>query len=170
MARFPLCEHVSTVCHGFGSWPSMPLSIGLFLAVAVLVSLCAHAPANRTSSKKLIKRTMSLKKINPSAATRKKGSSGCDDHEHEIRVDISVQVPLPPLPPPPARCVGEGKGKPSGASMNEKKGKIEAKMTGGFGEGGLWQKSILRGEKCQLPEFSGVIFYDSRGNQIEITD
>ncbi|CAK7326505.1 unnamed protein product [Dovyalis caffra] len=37
--------------------------------------------------------------------------------------------------------------------------------TGGFGEGGLWQKSILMGERCQPPEFSGVIFYDGHGNQ-----
>lgn len=36
----------------------------------------------------------------------------------------------------------------------------------GFGEGGLWQKEILMGEKCQPPEFPGVIYYDSCGNQI----
>lgn len=33
-------------------------------------------------------------------------------------------------------------------------------------EGGLWQKSILMGERCQHPEFSGVIFYDGNGNQV----
>ena len=33
-------------------------------------------------------------------------------------------------------------------------------------EGGLWQKSILMGERCQHPEFSGVIFYDCDGNQV----
>jgi hypothetical protein len=37
---------------------------------------------------------------------------------------------------------------------------------GGYEEDGLWQKSILMGEKCQPPEFSGVIFYDGRGNQL----
>ncbi|KAL6351246.1 hypothetical protein AAG906_031832 [Vitis piasezkii] len=36
----------------------------------------------------------------------------------------------------------------------------------GSGEGGLWQKSILMGERCQHPEFSGVIFYDGYGNQV----
>lgn len=36
----------------------------------------------------------------------------------------------------------------------------------GTGEGGLWQKSILMGERCQHPEFSGVIFYDGYGNQV----
>ena len=27
----------------------------------------------------------------------------------------------------------------------------------------LWQKNILMGGKCQLPDFSGVIIYDSNG-------
>ncbi|OVA05044.1 hypothetical protein BVC80_1211g120 [Macleaya cordata] len=33
-------------------------------------------------------------------------------------------------------------------------------------EDGLWQKNILMGEKCQLPDFSGVIYYDCEGNQL----
>lgn len=36
----------------------------------------------------------------------------------------------------------------------------------GFGEGGVWQRSILMGDKCQPPEFSGAIYYDSSGNQL----
>ncbi|XWS23491.1 hypothetical protein CRYUN_Cryun28dG0018500 [Craigia yunnanensis] len=28
----------------------------------------------------------------------------------------------------------------------------------------VWQKNILMGEKCQLPDFSGVIIYDSEGS------
>lgn len=31
-------------------------------------------------------------------------------------------------------------------------------------DGSLWQKNILMGGKCQLPDFSGVIIYDSDGN------
>ena len=31
-------------------------------------------------------------------------------------------------------------------------------------EASLWQKNILMGGKCQLPDFSGVIIYDSNGN------
>ncbi|XP_021649518.2 uncharacterized protein LOC110641928 [Hevea brasiliensis] len=30
----------------------------------------------------------------------------------------------------------------------------------------VWQKNILMGGKCQLPDFSGVIIYDSDGNII----
>ncbi|KAM1082070.1 hypothetical protein ACFX13_021122 [Malus domestica] len=36
----------------------------------------------------------------------------------------------------------------------------------GFGEGGVWQRSILMGEKCQPPEFSGVIYCDECGIQL----
>ncbi|KAK6938242.1 hypothetical protein RJ641_031750 [Dillenia turbinata] len=28
----------------------------------------------------------------------------------------------------------------------------------------IWQKNILMGGKCQIPDFSGVIVYDSAGN------
>lgn len=30
----------------------------------------------------------------------------------------------------------------------------------------IWQKNILMGGKCQLPDFSGVIIYDSEGNVV----
>ncbi|KAF5749244.1 hypothetical protein HS088_TW04G01209 [Tripterygium wilfordii] len=48
-------------------------------------------------------------------------------------------------------------------------------VMGGFGGGNgdetmfsgeLWQKNILMGGKCQLPDFSGVIIYDSNGNAV----
>lgn len=32
------------------------------------------------------------------------------------------------------------------------------------GEISVWKKNILMGGKCQLPDFSGVIIYDSNGN------
>ncbi|XP_012568252.1 uncharacterized protein [Cicer arietinum] len=31
-------------------------------------------------------------------------------------------------------------------------------------EASIWQKNILMGGKCQLPDFSGVIIYDSNGD------
>ncbi|KAJ9675376.1 hypothetical protein PVL29_024352 [Vitis rotundifolia] len=30
----------------------------------------------------------------------------------------------------------------------------------------VWQRNILMGGKCQLPDFSGVIIYDSAGNVV----
>ncbi|CAN0876527.1 hypothetical protein LINGRAHAP2_LOCUS11358 [Linum grandiflorum] len=121
----------------------MPLAIGLFVAVGVLMGLCAHqpaakeepdTPANKTCSKKLVTRTFSRNKTKKRERKNSKEGSRKEGYE--------------------------------------KKGKImggEKVSRGGFGEGGLWQKSILRGEKCQLPEFSGVIFYDSRGNQLHLS-
>ncbi|OAY59297.1 uncharacterized protein LOC110626680 [Manihot esculenta] len=35
-----------------------------------------------------------------------------------------------------------------------------------FGDGGVWQKTILMGDKCQPLDFSGVIYYDSTGKQL----
>ncbi|OIV99951.1 hypothetical protein TanjilG_26289 [Lupinus angustifolius] len=34
-----------------------------------------------------------------------------------------------------------------------------------WGDGGVWQKEILMGGKCEPLDFSGVIYYDSTGNQ-----
>lgn len=34
------------------------------------------------------------------------------------------------------------------------------------GEVSVWQKNIIMGGKCQLPDFSGVIIYDSTGNVV----
>lgn len=36
-----------------------------------------------------------------------------------------------------------------------------------FGDGGVWQRAILMGDKCQPLDFSGVIYYDSRGKQLD---
>jgi len=35
-----------------------------------------------------------------------------------------------------------------------------------FGDGGVWQKAILMGDKCQPLDFSGVIYYDGSGKQL----
>ena len=34
-----------------------------------------------------------------------------------------------------------------------------------WGDGGVWQKAILMGDKCQPLDFSGAIYYDSQGKQ-----
>lgn len=34
------------------------------------------------------------------------------------------------------------------------------------GEVSVWKKNIVMGGKCQLPDFSGVIIYDSAGNVV----
>ncbi|XAR63882.1 hypothetical protein NMG60_11024022 [Bertholletia excelsa] len=43
----------------------------------------------------------------------------------------------------------------------------EFQLDGGdMDDGGVWQRSILMGDKCQPLDFSGVIYYDSKGNQV----
>ncbi|EFJ31457.1 hypothetical protein SELMODRAFT_408071 [Selaginella moellendorffii] len=32
--------------------------------------------------------------------------------------------------------------------------------------GAVWQRTILMGEKCEPPDFSGLILYDERGNRV----
>ncbi|KAK7388778.1 hypothetical protein VNO78_23605 [Psophocarpus tetragonolobus] len=38
--------------------------------------------------------------------------------------------------------------------------------TQGWGNGGVWQKEILMGGKCEPLNFSGVIYYDGNGKQL----
>ncbi|XXG74347.1 hypothetical protein AAC387_Pa07g3089 [Persea americana] len=35
-----------------------------------------------------------------------------------------------------------------------------------YGAGGLWQRDILMGEKCQPLDFSGAIYYDNQGKRL----
>lgn len=56
--------------------------------------------------------------------------------------------------------------------LNKKKGSEDSDGGGRaedkdrFGNGGVWQKSILMGDKCQPLDFSGVIYYDSSGDRL----
>lgn len=43
---------------------------------------------------------------------------------------------------------------------------INQVQPGVLGEACIWQRSIIFGEKCQLPEFSGVITYDTAGRLV----
>ncbi|KAK4773375.1 hypothetical protein SAY87_028394 [Trapa incisa] len=36
-----------------------------------------------------------------------------------------------------------------------------------FGDGGVWQRSILMGGKCDPLNFSGVIYYDEKGKKLD---
>lgn len=111
--------------HGSESFPAIPLAIGLFVSVSLLVGLCAkHA--------KQIPR-------NP---------------------NTSPKAPLPS----PKQLIATISHKAMSPLVH---GKKSAKSDGGNDEeSGVWQKAILMGEKCQPPEFSGVIYYDYDGNRI----
>lgn len=120
----------------------MLLAIGLLLSVSVLIALCAKH-ARRDPQKEDIE-TSNSKCVAPKSplASPKK-----------LVTSISNKA-VPPF------------------LYNKKDGHVNRAESGdkeegeGFGEGGLWQKSILMGERCRPPEFSGVIYYDNYGNQL----
>ncbi|KAG9450117.1 hypothetical protein H6P81_010082 [Aristolochia fimbriata] len=127
MARFLISIDGGGGC----SWQTVPMGVGLFVAVVALVALCAkHA---RKASRKLIPRV---------------SEPGCGSRI----VPKSPKVLLTTL---------SNKAMPF---LQRKKGGEE--LDDGFGDGGLWQRDILMGEKCQPLDFSGVIYYDSDGKQL----
>ncbi|XP_052185246.1 uncharacterized protein LOC127796882 [Diospyros lotus] len=118
---------------------SIPLAVvGLFVSASALVSLCAKT-ARRVSRK----------------------------YENDR---LNNDSKLEPPPGSPLRLPGQLiKETISNKDINSFIHRGKAADEGGGDDdqsGGLWQKSILMGEKCQPPEFSGVIFYDRCGNRI----
>lgn len=139
----PLPIHL--VHHNFRS---LPLAMAMFVSVSVLVSLCArHSKQNY------------LRKYS------KKSTANTDSN-------IAPPSPLMLLPNKIIASTSDSKADdykvnpPGEESEDHHHEMVLSNPNEGFGEGGLWQKSILMGEKCQPPEFSGVLFYDSYGNRI----
>ena len=127
-----------TSIHAGDHFGSLPLAVGLFITVSAVVALCAKH-ARRVSRK------------------------------HETEPTDSKFVPQSPLRSP--RDLMTTISNKAIPFIHHRKTETEAKIGGekaeeGFGEGGLWQKTILMGEKCQPQEFSGVIYYDCKGNRI----
>ncbi|KAJ6431910.1 hypothetical protein OIU84_019229 [Salix udensis] len=132
---------------------SVLLAIGLFVSVSVLLALCAKHSIGRAKQQKheySCAATSNSKGVAPNksplASPKKLGAkirvkaTSFLDRKKDVAGDEDAKVPE----------IGTG----------EEGGESEE------GGPGLWQKSILMGEKCQPPEFSGVIFYDGRGNQL----
>ncbi|PIN00445.1 hypothetical protein CDL12_27057 [Handroanthus impetiginosus] len=131
------------------SFSPIPLAIGLFVSVSLLVALCAiHA---RQVPKKYTSKTS------------------------------DPNTPKAPLPSPKHLITTLGhkammplvNGKKSSpqesdttADGNNKENEEDGNNKENDQENGLWQKAILMGERCQPPEFSGVIYYDYSGNRI----
>lgn len=119
---------------------SMALSVGLFISVVALAALCA-------------KRARRIPKVQE----KQLGTPG-----------VVKKMPLAS----PRHLVGAISNTANPFAIGKKGdgdceiGGDHDKGTEGFGEGGLWQKAILMGDKCRPPEFSGAIYYDSYGNQL----
>ncbi|KAK4803690.1 hypothetical protein SAY86_003507, partial [Trapa natans] len=53
-----------------------------------------------------------------------------------------------------------------GRKKSREGGATGEELEGNFGDGGVWQRAILMGDKCQPLEFSGVIYYDENGRKL----
>lgn len=132
---------------------SIPLGICLFIVVSAIVALCANH-GKRASRKEVSKSSI----------------DNIDNSFQSVEED-RFQEKIPPRSPlrSPKQLIATISNKATSSFIiNHKRdggdgGKVEDE---GFGQGGLWQKEILMGVKCQPPEFSGVIYYDCDGHQV----
>ncbi|KAJ0683312.1 hypothetical protein HanPI659440_Chr16g0656951 [Helianthus annuus] len=139
---------------------SIPFGIGLFVLASAVVALCANH-GRRTSRKQESK----LDVIS--------NNNNMFDN-YSLEKDDQYQEKFPPRSPlrSPKQLITTISNKAmSSLIINHKRsggsgGGGDRVVDEGFGEGGLWQKEILMGEKCQPPEFSGVIYYDCDGKQV----
>ncbi|XP_057962169.1 uncharacterized protein LOC131153743 [Malania oleifera] len=117
------------------------LAIAIFASASVLVALCAkHA--------RRVSRNQETSTSNSSAGAPK---SPLRSPMHLLTAIGNKSLPF--------------MHKIKGVEETEE-GMAAALQEEGFGEGGLWQKAILMGEKCRPPVFSGVIYYDCCGSRI----
>ncbi|KAL0430083.1 UNVERIFIED_CONTAM: hypothetical protein Sradi_0634300 [Sesamum radiatum] len=122
-----------SMIHVSEGFSPIPLALGLFVSVSLLVGLCAkHA-----------------RQVHRKYASDSKTS----DHPN------SAKSPLPS----PKQLITTLSNK---AMIHAKKSSESGVGSRNEQESGLWQKAILMGERCQPPEFSGVIYYDYSGNRI----
>ncbi|XP_002524397.2 uncharacterized protein LOC8269506 [Ricinus communis] len=122
---------------------SMPLATALFVSVSVLVALCAKHTRKHPETSNKIRVTTPTNNKSPLASPK----------------NLAARISNKAIDPFKKKDSSDDQGGEAGIGAKEMEGD-------GFGEGGLWQKSILMGEKCRPPEFSGVIYYDSHGNQL----
>ncbi|KAI3452983.1 hypothetical protein Pfo_009646 [Paulownia fortunei] len=128
----PMPNHVGE------SFFPIPLAIGLFVSVSLIVALCA-------------KHARQIPRKFTSKASETNTPKGPLPSPKRLITTISHKAMMPLVH---AKKSGQESG--TGIFGNNK----------GQEESGLWQKAILMGEKCQPPEFPGVIYYDCSGNRI----
>lgn len=153
--------------HRRDQFGSLPLAIGLFFSVMALVALCVkHSRRARKdyedddeSNDSFMPKKSSPPLKSPSMTLVKSISNKANQ--------LITKSPKSPLLPP--KKIVTSISNKANTFMYKKKGgghDFRDDEGEGEGEGGLWQKSILMGDKCRPPAFSGVIHYDSFGNML----
>ncbi|KAI3744286.1 hypothetical protein L1987_57363 [Smallanthus sonchifolius] len=138
---------------------SIPLGIGLFVMASAVVALCASHGRRASRKDDHVNKTFDSRK---------------DDKTFDlVDKDDYYEDKLPPGSPlrSPKQLITTISNKAMNSLViNHKRGGGggggDRVVEEGFGQGGLWQKEILMGVKCQPPEFSGVIYYDCDGKQV----
>ncbi len=153
--------------HGRDQFGSMPLAIGLFISVVALVALCAKHSRRAQKDYENKEDNATLTPL-MSPKNKKLVTTSISNKENLFMSDATNSPKSPFVSMSPRKLVTTISNK-ANTFMHKKKGGDEfgAEVDQrGFGEGGLWQKAILLGDKCRPPEFSGVIHYDSFGNKL----
>ncbi|XP_050269164.1 uncharacterized protein LOC126713453 [Quercus robur] len=145
---------------------SMPLAIGLFFSVMALVALCAK------HSRRARKDYEDNDESNDSFMPKKSSPLKSPSMMHVKSISNKANQFITNSPKSPllsSKKIVTIISNKANTFMYKKKGgghDFRESEGEGEGEGGLWQKSILMGDKCRPPAFSGVIHYDSFGNML----
>ncbi|KAI3847910.1 hypothetical protein MKX03_026149 [Papaver bracteatum] len=115
------------------------VAVALFVSVTVLVALCAKHTIRR--------RQLGREKL------------GCNPDDSRVTPGSSPMVASRGL-------LATISNKAFPFMSNKKSGDQHGDDYEIVGDGGVWQRGILMGEKCQPPDFSGVIYYDVDGRQL----
>ncbi|XP_030532533.1 uncharacterized protein LOC115742403 [Rhodamnia argentea] len=127
-----------------------PLALGLIVSVSALVSLCAKKAGQ--VSKKLAHHRHNRGKFSPRSPAAAMGSPL--GRPKKLLSNIS------------SKAIAFVHGRKKGASRGGDESEAESEELC-FGDGGVWQRSILMGDKCQPLDFSGVIYYDENGKKLD---
>lgn len=112
------------------------VAVALFVSVTVLVGLCAKHTIRR--------RQLAREKL------------GCNPNDSRVTPGSS----------PSRGLFATISNKAFPFMSNKKSGDQHGDNYEIVGDGGVWQRGILMGGKCQPPDFSGVIYYDVAGRQL----
>ncbi|RZC85916.1 hypothetical protein C5167_026592 [Papaver somniferum] len=115
------------------------VAVALFVSVTVLVALCAKHTIRR--------RQLAREKLgcNPNDSRATPGSSPMAASRGLFATISNKAFPF---------------------MGSKKSGDQHGDNYEAVGDGGVWQRGILMGGKCQPPDFSGVIYYDVDGRQL----
>ncbi|KAI3970143.1 hypothetical protein MKW92_029759 [Papaver armeniacum] len=136
-------HHHGGCFHTVNVFCSVPVAFALFVSATVLVvALCAKHTIRR--------RELATEKL------------GCSPNDSKLTTSPSSMIS-------PRRFFASVSNKAFPFIYKKKscdQYEIVGDDEGSLGDGGLWQRGILMGEKCQPPDFSGVIYYDVYGRRV----